>query len=101
MKSIIFRLFWRILLPFVLALVIAVMQMMEMDGRGGGGGHSSIFDRRLLLCIDLIFFCVLFGTALWNTLRWGKEAEEFESELKEAGETEKERRRRANWIVRE
>jgi uncharacterized membrane protein len=49
----------------------------------------------------VIIFCVLFGIAFWNTLHWGKEAEEFEAELEEAAEIEKERRRRANWIVRE
>jgi hypothetical protein len=69
MKSVVFRLFWRIILPFVLALVIAVSEIMEMLGRRGG---ISFF-------LLVIFFCVFFGIALWNTLHWGREAEEFES----------------------
>jgi hypothetical protein len=71
--------------------VIAVSETMEMLGRRG----------RIPFFILAISFCVFFGIALWNTLHWGKEADEFESELKEADEIEKERRRRANWIVRE
>jgi hypothetical protein len=36
MKSLVLRLFWRIVLPFVLALVIAVSEMMELLGRRRG-----------------------------------------------------------------
>jgi hypothetical protein len=72
MKKAFSRLFWRIILPFALALVIAIFQMMEMEGRGGGGGHSTILDRRILLCIDIIFFCVLFGIALRNNSLLGQ-----------------------------
>jgi hypothetical protein len=35
-----------------------------------------------------------------NTLRWSKEAEVFESELREADKIEKERRRRSEWTER-
>ena len=40
-------------------------------------------------------FVVCLVVALWNTLRWGKEAETFEAEIKEEDEIEKERRRRS------
>ena len=104
MKSLVLRLFWRIVLPFVLALVIAVSEIMELLGRRGGGGCCPSGPESLLwaqILFVVIIFCVLFGIAFWNTLHWGKEAEQFEAELKEADEIEKERRRRASWIVRE
>jgi len=47
-----------------------------------------------------VIFCASFGTAFRNSLHWGKEAEDFESHLKEADEFEKERRRRASWRER-
>lgn len=97
MKSVVSKLLWRIALPFVLAFVIAVVQILEMEGRLS----RSFFPVRISLFGGAILFCVFFGIALRNALHWGKEAEEFESELKEADEIEKERRRRADWIVRE
>ena len=45
-------------------------------------------------------FVVCLVVALRNTLRWSKEAEVFESELREADKIEKERRRRSEWIER-
>jgi len=45
-------------------------------------------------------FVVCLVVALWNTLRWSKGAEAYESELKEADEIEKERRRRSEWNER-
>lgn len=45
-------------------------------------------------------FYILFGIRLRNTLRWAKEAEEYEVHLKEADEIEKECRRRSAWIER-
>jgi hypothetical protein len=45
-------------------------------------------------------FVVCLVVAFWNTLRWSKEAEVFESELREADKIEKERRRRSEWTER-
>jgi uncharacterized membrane protein len=50
--------------------------------------------------VSVATFVVCLVVALWNTLRWSKEAEVYESELKEADEIEKERRRRSEWTER-
>jgi len=98
MKRILAKLFWRIILPFILAAVIAVIEVMEASGRArvgfsGGGGGGFVY-------VTVALFCVLVGISFWNTLRWGKEAEDFESHLNDADEIERERRRRSNWIER-
>ena len=100
-------LFWRILLPFVLALLLTLAGLMATGGGagvfGGYGPGSPLHDARMsyfLLCLLAVFIIVMFVNELRITLKWGKEAEEFETELKEADEMEEERRRRASWIER-
>ena len=88
--------FWRIMLPSVLALVMAIAGVLEAEGRLRQG----FFPARGSLYGTAILFSVLFGVSLWNTIHWGKEAEEYESNLKEADQIEKDRRRRSNWIER-
>ena len=96
MGRIVGKIFWRIILPFILALVIAIVTVMDMNGRvrmrflGGGGSLDGA----------AVLFCVLLAINFWRTLRWGKEAEDFESHLKDAEEIERERQRRSNWIRR-
>lgn len=96
--NILSKIFWRLVLPIVLALLFAIAWMLEFTGRASrslGGGGSIV---GLYVNAALFLACVVVG--LWNTLRWGKEAEEFETELKEADEIEKERRRKSSWIGR-
>lgn len=96
MKYILSKLFWRIVLPFVLAFLLAIAQVMEIEGRL----QMSFFPDRGSLYTTIPLFCILFGIGLRNTLRWAKEAEEYEVHLKEADEIEKKRRRRSAWIER-
>jgi hypothetical protein len=96
MKRILGKLFWRIILPFILALVITIVAVMDMNGRirvGFFRGAGSLYGSAAL-------FCVLLAVSFWRTLGWGKEAEDFESHLNNAEEVERERRRRSNWIER-
>jgi uncharacterized membrane protein YhaH (DUF805 family) len=81
-------LFWRILLPFVLALVLTFAAILGASRGFRIGGPRSLFhvnawDRNFYLCLFAVFLIVLFANELRTALRWGKEAEEFESELKE------------------
>lgn len=91
------RLFWRIIVPFVVAFVQAVVWV--LFGRIPGFGFS-LRAPNISVYVSAATFGVCLVVALWNTLRWGKEAEVYESELREADEIEKERRRRSEWIER-
>lgn len=93
------KLFWRIIMPFCLALILTAIEIFGRPG-GGSGIHSHNWASEVLACLYILLAIISFATAFRNTLRWGKEAEGFESALKEADEIEKERRRRANWIER-
>jgi len=87
-------------MPLLLALVLTFVGLL---GAGGGAGslfhgtsmrfYGNIQERDLFLCIFAVFLVMGFANELRITLKWGKEAEEFESELKE-DEVEEEHRRR-------
>jgi hypothetical protein len=62
-------------------------------------GHSGVGGIGFLYC-TVALFCLLVGISFWSTLRWGKEAEEFESHPKDAGKIERERHRRKKWTER-
>jgi low affinity Fe/Cu permease len=91
------RLFWRIILPFVVAFAQAIVWV--LFGRIPSFGFSSR-SPNISVYVSVAIFVVCLAVALWNTLRWSKEAELFESELREADKIEKERRRRSEWIER-
>lgn len=91
------RLFWRIILPFVVAFIQAIVWV--LFGRIPGFGFS-LRAPNISVYVSAATFVVCLVVALWNTLRWGKEAEDFESHLKDAEEVERERQRRSNWIER-
>ena len=100
------KLFWRLVVPLVCAVVLTIAWMLEGLGASPGGGTGSGFSGEwdfghiLLACL---FAALLVGSLLVNlreTFKWGKQAEEFEEELKEADEIEKERRRKSSWIER-
>jgi low affinity Fe/Cu permease len=97
MKGLWSRLFWRIILPFVLAFAQAIVWV--LFGRIPTFGISPR-SSNINVYVSAATFVVCLVVALWNTLRWGKEAETFESEIKEEDEIEKERRRRSEWIER-
>ncbi|HKV94502.1 MAG TPA: hypothetical protein VJW20_18290 [Candidatus Angelobacter sp.] len=87
-------------MPLLLALVLTFMGLLEAGGGAGSlfHGHSMRFygnirERDLFLCIFAVFLVVGFANELRITLKWGKEAEEFESELKEDKAEEEHRRR--------
>jgi hypothetical protein len=80
------KLFWRIIFPLSLGLVIVVMEMIQKRR------HTFFFSADEVTSTDEL--------TRRNVHEWGQEAEGFESSLKEADEIEKERRRRADWIER-
>ncbi|HET9365136.1 MAG TPA: hypothetical protein VFP71_09035 [Candidatus Angelobacter sp.] len=87
-------------MPLLLALILTTI---EIFGRPGGRGseiHLHSWASYIFVGLYTLLAIVSFAIAFRNTLRWGKEAEEFESELKEADKIEKERRRRASWVER-
>jgi hypothetical protein len=95
------KLFWRVILPLFLALLLAIASWLELEGLGArarvpsGPVHG---DMGLVLAgLSAALFVYLFIVALRNTLKWGKEAEDYQADLKEAEEIEKLRRARAHW----
>jgi hypothetical protein len=80
------KLFWRIIFPLFLGLVIFVMETIQQRR------HNFFFSADEVDSTDEL--------TRRNMHEWGKEAEVFESRIKEADEIEKERRRRASWIER-
>ena len=90
MRQIFSRVFWRGLLPFFIAAMMAVAETMAAEGRLRGGivrASISIYGAAAIFCFSL-------GVSLRNTLRWSKEAEGYEADLQKA---ERERRRREAW----
>jgi hypothetical protein len=100
------KIFWRLVVPFVFAFILAIAWMLEFTGHTQSGffrtGGSIVdplpYHIGLYASAALFLGCLVVG--LWNTLRWGKEAEEYEADLKEADEIEKERRRKSSWMER-
>jgi hypothetical protein len=92
------KFFWRIVLPFLLALATAIWEFLPSSGAGRGipSGGSDL-AHHVVAGLYAAIFCASFGIAFRNSLRWGKEAEGYESHLKDADEIEKERRRRSSW----
>ena len=84
--SLLAKLFWRIIFPLFLGLVIFVMETIQKRR------HNFFFSADQVDSTDEL--------TRRNVHEWGKEADGFESRLREADETEKERRRRASWIER-
>jgi hypothetical protein len=97
MKSILGRLFWKIILPLVVAFGQAIVWV--LFGRIPSFGISPR-SPNISVYVSAATFVVCLVVAFWNTLRWSKEAEVFESELREADKNEKERRRRSEWTER-
>ena len=91
------KFFWRIVLPFLLALATAIWEFLPASRSGGFLAGASDLERHLMLGLYAAIFCASFGIAFRNSLRWGKEAEGYESHLKDADAIEKERRRRSRW----
>jgi type VI protein secretion system component VasK len=89
------KIFWRLILPFILAAVLAVGLTFEVIGRGSGRFHGSFRSfgppwLRLAVIGGIFVFFFVFG--LWNTLTWGKESEEYADLLKEEEADEVKRR---------
>ena len=96
------KIFWRLILPILLGFSLAIAWMMKTTARTHGDFWflpipSGYLPRET---IDYSWFHNPSGVRMWNTFRWGKEAEEFETNLIEADAIEKERRRRSSWIER-
>jgi len=88
------KLFWRIVLPFFLAILAALARAAHQFGLArrfegfSGGGIEGEWNPKE--------HC----ESLRHALQWGREAEAYQSHLKEAEQIEKERRRRASWTER-
>jgi hypothetical protein len=88
-----FKVFWRLLLPVILAVVLALALTFEFMGQGAsfrrGLGGSSFWSygplwlRYAGACFIGGIFILFLVSSLWKTLKWGKEAEEYEDMLKE------------------
>jgi hypothetical protein len=90
------RIFWRLILPFTLAVVLAVGLTLEVIGHGSGRFFGSLRPYGppwLRLAVIGGIFVFFFVSGLWNTLTWGKESEEYADLLKEEGADEEKRRR--------
>jgi hypothetical protein len=75
------KIFWRVVLPFVLACGLAIAGAMAMVG-----SRSSLWgfvDWRFDYVLAGAAFVVLLFGFVGKTLRWGKEAEEYEELLHE------------------
>jgi len=92
------KIFWRLILPFILACILATGLTLEVIGRsrsrffgyrGWSGPPWLRFGGMYLLGGIFIFF---FLTSLWNALKWGKESEEYADLLKEEEAEETSRR---------
>jgi len=92
------KIFWRLILPFILACLLATGLTFEVIGRIRSRSIWAFFPigppwlrfGGYLIAGIFVFF---FLTSLWNALRWGKESEEYADLLKEE-EAEEIRRRR-------
>ena len=90
MQRIFSKAFWQIILPFIMAFMMAVAETMAAEGRLRGGivrASVSIYGAAAI-------FCYFLSVSLRNTVRWSKEAEGYETDLKKA---EQERRRKEAW----
>jgi ABC-type nickel/cobalt efflux system permease component RcnA len=76
MKSILGRLFWKIILPLVVAFAQAIVWV--LFGRIPTFGLSAR-SPDISVYVSAATFVVCLVVAFWNTLRWSKEAEVFES----------------------
>ena len=81
-------------MPLLMTLVLTTIEIFGRPGGRGSGIHLHSWASYIFVGLYTLLAIVSFAIAFRNTLRWGKEAEEFESELKEADKIEKERRRR-------
>jgi hypothetical protein len=90
------KIFWRLIFPFVLAVVLAVGLTLEVIGHGSRRLFGSFWWSygppwlRIAEIGGIFVFCFVYG--LWQTLTWGKESEEYAELLKEE-ETEEAKRR--------
>jgi hypothetical protein len=96
------KIFWRLILPILLGFMYAIAWMLKSTSRTPGDFWFLYIPSTYLPreTIDYSSFHNPVGVSVWNTLRWGKEAEEFETHLAEADAIEKDRRRRSAWVER-
>ena len=85
------KIFWRLILPLVLAVVLAAGPTLA-GLMGRRVWWRSWWLQRDHLYLGAGIFVVLFVTSLWRTLTWGKESEEYAELLKEEDEEAKRRR---------
>jgi hypothetical protein len=91
------KIFWRLILPFILALVLAVGLTLAILGHSTGrfsGWFWWSYGPPWLRFAEIGgLFVVFFVIGLWQTLTWGKESEEYAELLKEEEDEEAKRRR--------
>jgi len=86
------KIFWRLILPLVMAVVLAAGPTL-VGLMGGRSWRHSWWLQRDHLYLGAGIFVVLFVASLCQTLTWGKESEEYAARLQEE-EAEEARRRR-------
>jgi len=96
-KGCMLKVFWRLILPAILAVVLAIVLTLEVMGHGGSsmGGSFGLYGplRYAGACLIGAIFIIFLISSLRNTLKWGKEAEEYKELLKEEEASEARRRR--------
>jgi hypothetical protein len=99
-RRLLLKIFWRLILPFILACLLATGLTFEVIGRTRSSSIRSFFAigppwlrfGGLYLVGGIFIFFLL--TSLWNALKWGKESEEYADLLneEEAEETRSQRK---------
>jgi hypothetical protein len=77
------KIFWRLIVPFCLACALAVVGTLVLAGRPAWWFPGYRPLSRVGLYVVAGVFVVLFVTSCRKTLLWGREAEEYETLLKE------------------
>jgi hypothetical protein len=78
------RIFWRLILPFVLACILAAVSIVGLIGSSSSRLPWGFrWWRPVNFYVLGALFIVFLVVSLWNALRWSKEAEEYAESLED------------------